>query len=267
MTLPPAKKRLFCFGFGYTAHALAAVVSPVGWEIIGTHRDSFYTTIPETTTHLLISIPPSDTGDSVLLHYKDALLKLPDLEWVGYLSTTGVYGNTEGAWVDESSPVCPPNLRLENRVLAEKQWLSCGDLPVHIFRLAGIYGKGRSALDNMQQGTARRIAKDGQYFSRIHVEDIAQILYASITHPNSGAIYNVADDFPCSQEEVVSFAAQLLQMEPPPLIPFHEAALSDMARSFYSSNRRVRNDKIKQELGVTLRFPSYKEGLTAILSR
>lgn len=255
----------FCFGLGYTAQALASLLVPQGWQVSGTHRNSFHTTLPASITHLLLSIPPESEGDIVLKHYREAIRQLPKLEWIGYLSTTGVYGDTQGGWVDETSPVNPPNTRSHYRVMAEQEWLA-EPLPVHIFRLSGIYGKGRSALDNIQNGTARRIDKPHQYFSRIHVEDIARVLLASILQPHPGAFYNLADDFPCPQEEVVRFAAELLGVEPPPLVPFEQAELSDMARSFYGSSRRVKNGKIKEELGVVLHYPSYREGLRALLN-
>lgn len=257
---------LFCFGLGYTAHILANNLTLQGWKIEGTHQDSFFSRkLSPEITHLLISIPPDQEGDIVLQYYKEQIQQLPALKWVGYLSTTGVYGDTKGEWVDETSVVNPPNDRLKNRVLAENQWLALGnEVPVHIFRLAGIYGKGRSALENLLAGNARRIDKKDQYFSRIHVEDIVQVLIQSMAHPSPSAIYNVADDEPCSQEEVVRFAAELLGVEPPPLVAFQEAELSPMARSFYSSSRRVKNNKIKQELGVNLYFPHYRAGLVAL---
>ncbi len=257
------KPHLFCYGFGYTAKALGALLSSQGWKVDGTHRDTFHQPLPLTVTHLLISIPPDVAGDLVLQHHRAAIQNLPSLRWVGYLSTTGVYGDSKGEWVDETAPLNPPNARLVNRVLAEQQWLDTG-LPVHIFRLAGIYGPGRSAFDKLIAGTARRIDKKGQFFSRIHVDDSAQVLVASIMQPHPGTVYNVADDYPCAQEEVIRYAAALLEVAPPPLISFEEAELSPMARSFYDGSRRVLNTKIKHELGVVLRFPSYREGLMAI---
>jgi len=251
--------RLFCFGFGYSASYFAKARP---WEsVYGTHRGDL--PLSETAraelakaTHILLSIPPDENGDIVLREDYEM-----NPEWLGYLSTTGVYGNTNGGWVDENSPVAPVNDRSAWRVKAEKQWLEKG---AHIFRLSGIYGPGRSAIDELKAGTARRIAKPNQYFSRIHVEDIAQILAASVAKPTPGEIFNCADDYPCSAAEVVEYTAKLIGVEPPPLVAYEEAELSPMARSFYASSRRVRNDKIKQILGVSLKYPDYKAGLGAI---
>ncbi|MCE3232857.1 MAG: NAD(P)-dependent oxidoreductase [Rickettsiaceae bacterium] len=216
-------------------------------------------------THVLHSVPPSGKGDIVFNYHFNELQNLPDLKWFGYLSTTGVYGDHDGAWVDENTPTNPFNDRSRWRADAEAAWLN-SDLPTHIFRLSGIYGPGSSAIDDVRNGTARRINKPGQVFSRIHVEDIAQILEASIAKPNTGSIYNCADDYPCPQAEVVEYAAKLLGVQPPPLIDFDKADLSPMARSFYSCNRRVSNQKIKGELGLELKYPDYKKGLGAIVS-
>jgi nucleoside-diphosphate-sugar epimerase len=275
---------LFCFGLGYTASTLAASLPKENWVISGTCRTEekcaqlkkqgynayHFNQIPpelfQTVTHILLSIPPSAEGDSVLLHYGKKLAALPHLQWVGYLSTTGVYGDHAGGWVDETTPVNPPNDRSHYRVEAENAWLASG-LPVHIFRLSGIYGPGSSALDNVRNGTARRIDKQGQYFSRIHVEDIARVLAASIAQPSPGEIYNLADDLPCAQEEVVAYAASLLGVELPPLVSFDQAQLSEMARSFYGSSRRVRNDKIKKQFQLDLKYPTYREGLQAIITQ
>jgi nucleoside-diphosphate-sugar epimerase len=186
--------------------------------------------------------------------------------WAGYLGTTGVYGDRQGGWVDESDFPAPSLARTKRRVAAEGHWLASG-LPVHIFRLAGIYGPGpgRNALESVRSGKARRIIKPNQMFGRIHVEDIATTLLASMNRPNPGAIYNVADDEPAPPQDVVAYAAGLLGVEPPPEIPFESAEISAAARSFYQDNRRVCNQRIKEELGVELGFPSYREGLKAIV--
>lgn len=282
------EKHLFCFGLGYTASLLAATLQSQGWHISGTCRNAekqqhliakgisaylFDGKTPSPTiaqalrqaTHILHSIPPESSGDAVLHCFGDVIKNMQRLEWMGYLSTTGVYGDHQGGWVDETTPLAPPNPRSAYRAAAEQAWLALG-IPVHIFRLSGIYGAGRSAIDALKSGTARRIDKPGQVFSRIHVEDIVQVLQASIAQPNPGSIYNLADDMPAPQHEVVAYAATLLGITPPPLQPFEQAELSEMAKSFYGSNRRVRNDKIKQGLGVTLKYPSYKEGLKHIVS-
>ena len=281
-------KRLFCFGLGYTALALARALAAEGWRIAGTTRDPakqarlagegfamhrFDRDRPleapasalAGATHLLTSIAPDEAGDPVLARHLADLRRCAGLAWVGYLSTTGVYGDRGGAWVDEAAAVAPSMARTRRRVAAEARWLASG-LPVHVFRLAGIYGPGRNALDAVRAGTARRIAKPGQVFGRVHVDDIVQVLRASMARPNAGAIYNVADDEPAPPQDVVAFACALLGVEPPPEVPYEDADLSPMARSFYADNRRVDNARIKDELGVRLRHPSYRQGLRALLA-
>jgi nucleoside-diphosphate-sugar epimerase len=218
-------------------------------------------------THLLVSIAPGEAGDPVLAHHLADLRRCADLAWVGYLGTTGVYGDRAGAWVDEADAVAPTMPRTRRRVAAEGHWLASG-LPVHLFRLAGIYGPGpgRNALDAVRAGTARRIVKPGQAFGRVHVDDIVQVLRASIARPNPGAVYNVADDEPAPPQDVVTFACALLGVEPPPEVPYEQADLSPMARSFYADSRRICNARIKRELGVRLHHPTYREGLRAILA-
>ena len=184
---------------------------------------------------------------------------------MGYLSTTAVYGDHQGGWVDESTPVNPQSVRAVQRVLAERQWLATG-LPVHIFRLAGIYGPGRGPFEKVRDGSARRIIKPGQVFSRIHVADIAATLLASIQRPDPGAIYNVCDDDPAPPEDVLSHAAALLGLPEPPAVAYDQADMTPMARSFYAESKRVRNDRIKTDLGLNLTYPSYREGLAALLT-
>jgi nucleoside-diphosphate-sugar epimerase len=213
-------------------------------------------------SHMLTSIAPDEQGDPVLdLHAAD----LEGVEWAGYLGTTAVYGDRQGGWVDEDTPIEPTLARADRRARAEAAWLGSG-LPAHIFRLAGIYGPGRNAFVNLKEGTARRIVKPGQVFSRIHVEDIATVLEASIGRPRPGAVYNVCDDEPAPPDQVVTHAAELLGVEPPPAQDYETAELSPMARTFYRDNRRVRNRRIKEELGVRLAYPSYREGLAALLA-
>jgi len=283
--------RLFAFGFGYSAQTLAARLATRGWQIAGTARDENNLTrlrsrgfqaVPFSgepgnaalvealrgSTHLLHSIPPGSEGDPVLAHYRGELSRLAALEWIGYLSTVGVYGDQEGRWVDEDAPTNPNSARTEARVEAERAWLAFGQetgIPVQIFRLAGIYGPSRSVFDKLKAGTARRVRKDGQVFSRIHVEDIANVLEASIAKPRAGAIYNVADDEPAAPGDVVAYAAQLAGVPPPPEVDFEAADLTPMARSFYEGSRRIANTRIKSELGVRLRYPTYREGLAALL--
>lgn len=215
---------------------------------------------------VLVSIGPDQNGDPVLRRFADGIAKSPSIKWIGYLSTIGVYGDHQGAWVDESAPLNPSHQRTENRVRVEKEWLALGERsgkPVQIFRLAGIYGPGRNAIRNLEE-RAQRIVKPGQVFNRTHVEDIAQVLLASMAKPRAGAIYNVCDDEPAPPQDVLLYAAELTGRTPPPEVPFEQAVMSEMARSFYADNKRVKNDRIKQELGVTLRYPTYREGLQAL---
>ena len=215
-------------------------------------------------THVLASAAPDAGGDPFLQAAGDALRAARPV-WVGYLSTTAVYGDHQGGWVDEATPVNPQSTRARQRVLAESQWLATG-LPVHIFRLAGIYGPGRGPFEKVRDGTARRVIKPGQVFSRIHVQDIAETLVASISRPNPGAIYNVCDDNPAPPEDVLAHAAHLLGLPEPPAIPYDEAEMTPMARSFYAESKRVRNSRIKDELGVRLNYPDYRAGLAAMLA-
>lgn len=284
--------RLFVFGYGYSAAVLATRLRAEGWHIAGTtrqpeKRDALAAAGIEAflfdrdrplddpaaaldgTTHLLLSVPPDGRGDPVLAHHAQHLADLRTLDWGGYLSTTGVYGDTKGEWVGEAAWLRPSGDRARRRVEAERGWLGLYrqyGVPLHLFRLPGIYGPGRSAIDSLRDGSARRIDKPGQVFSRVHVADIAGALMASMARPNLGAIYNVADDLPCPSHEVVAYAAGLLGVEPPPLVPFEQADLSPMAASFYADNRRVKNDRIKRELGYTLLHPDYRSGLDAQLA-
>lgn len=216
---------------------------------------------------VLVSIPPAGGSDPVLDRFSDALASAPRLRWIGYLSTIGVYGDAKGGWVDETSPTSSASARSRQRVAAEGQWLSLGErspASVRIFRLAGIYGPGRNALLRVADGSARRIVKPGQVFNRIHVADIAGVLMASIERPGRNAIYNVADDEPGPPQDVIAYAAELLGREPPPEVPFDEAEQTPMARAFYEDNKRVRNTRIKTDLGVRLRYPTYRDGLKAL---
>ena len=274
-------KTLLSLGHGYTASALAARLISLGWTVIGTCRDAARADRLRSqgvepllwpadlapalarASHILASAAPDAAGDPFLQAAGPAL-RAARPEWVGYLSTTAVYGDHQGGWVDEETPVNPQSARARQRVQAEGQWLGSG-LPVHIFRLAGIYGPGRGPFEKVRDGTARRIIKPGQVFSRIHVEDIAATLLASIARPNPGAIYNVCDDDPAPPEDVLSHAAALLGLPEPPAVPYDQAEMSPMARSFYAESKRVRNDRIKHELGVQLAHPDYRSGLAAML--
>ncbi|NPD14331.1 SDR family oxidoreductase [Xinfangfangia sp. D13-10-4-6] len=278
-------KTLLSLGHGYCARALAQRLLAQGWQVIGTTRDPgrmaeiaatgaepllWDTDAPATlqpalarATYIVHSASPTAAGDPFLTAWP--AIREARAEWVGYLSTTGVYGDTKGAWVDEDSPVLPARARSGERVAAERDWLATG-LPVHIFRLAGIYGPGRGPFEKIRNGTARRIMKEGQVFSRIHVDDIVQVLLASMARPRPGRIYNVCDDLPSSAAEVLSFAAGLLGLPEPEAVDFSEAKMGPLARSFYEECRRVRNTRIREELGVRLLYPDYHSGLRGILA-
>ena len=282
---------LLCFGLGFSARKMVKRLAEKGWAITATSRSKdgtaviealgyhglvfdgtapLHPTIFDGITHVLVSAPPDDDGDPVLRQFAAALAKRAiQFEWVAYLSTTGVYGDHGGGPVTEETPLTPDTGRGHKRLLAETQWRDLWrkhGLPVHIFRLAGIYGPGRNQLLSILHGTAKRIIKPGQVFSRIHVEDIATVLEASIARPNPGQAYNVCDDEACQPQDVVEYAAKLLECPVPPGMPFDEAMLSPMARSFYANSKRVVNSRIKQELGVSLAFPNYREGLQALAS-
>ncbi len=279
---------LLSLGQGYSAAALARRLG-CGWRIIGTTRSAEKAArlaregvepliwpgadlgaALAAVTHVLASISPDAAGDPVLAQHGEAIAAAaPHLDWVGYLSTTGVYGDHQGGWVDETTPLAPTTARGRQRVLAEGQWQALAErsgLPLHIFRLAGIYGPGRGPFEKVRNGTARRIIRENQYFSRIHVADIAAVLAASIARPNRGAVYNVADDDPAPPEDVLAEAARLLGLPLPPEVPFEDADLTPLARSFYAESKRVRNDRIKRELGVRLAYPDYRTGLRALLA-
>jgi nucleoside-diphosphate-sugar epimerase len=219
-------------------------------------------------THLVMSAAPDALGDPLLRYHASDIARSTSLAWIGYLSTVGVYGTAHGAWVDESCPLDPGSDRSRRRAAAERAWLDLAadtGKRVLVFRLSGIYGPGRSAIDSMRNGTARRIIKPGQVFNRIHVEDIALCVEAAIRRGGHHDIYNVTDDYPCPPQEVIEHAAELLGLPPPPAIAFEEAELSPMARSFYAENKRVSNARLKGDLGIRLRYPTYREGLAAVL--
>ncbi len=280
--------RLFCFGFGYSAEALAHILSGRILALSGT-RTSLSGSEPllkprlaafqgdtaserlrallPGTTHMLVSIPPDLEGDAVLRLLREEIAALPDLGWIGYLSTVGVYGDWQGQWVDETSPTRPKSERSLRRVQAERAWLDLGretGKRVQVFRLSGIYGPGRSVIDNLKAGTARRIVKPGQVFNRIHVDDIAQVLAAAIDSPSTHGIYNVSDDEPAPPEDGVAYAAELLGLPTPPAIAFEAAGLDGMAASFWSECKRVSNARVKADLGLELLYPTYREGLKAL---
>ncbi len=280
---------LLVFGHGYSGAALAARLIPKGWRVIGTTRDAGRVAAIAATgveplvwpgddlgpalaeaSCVLVSAGPDDDGDPVLREFAARISEVSDrIDWLGYLSTTGVYGDHGGGWVDEDTPLAPSTPRGAARMKAEAGWQAltrAAGLPLHIFRLAGIYGPGRGPFEKLRSGTARRIIKPGQVFSRIHIDDIAQVLEASITRPDPGAVYNVCDDDPAPPQDVIAHAATLLGLPLPPELDFETADLSPMARSFYAESKRVRNDRIKNELGVRLIHPTYRAGLAALLA-
>jgi nucleoside-diphosphate-sugar epimerase len=281
--------RLFVFGLGYSADAFVRRVSSRCETITATTRSEekaarlaergivpvlFDGTAPSEAvrealadaTHVLVSIAPGEAGDPVLAHHA-ADLAAARPNWVGYLSTVGVYGNHDGGWVDEETPCRPVSRRSRQRVEAEEAWLAFAaehDVPVQIFRLSGIYGPGRNAFMNFEKGTARRLIKPGQVFNRIHVEDIAGALEAAVHATPATRIFNVTDDEPAPPQDVITYAAELLGVAPPPEQDFETADLSPMARSFYGENKRVSNERVKRELGYTFRYPDYRTALDTL---
>ena len=277
---------LLSFGHGYSARALSRILLAQDWRVIGTTRNedkavglmndgiepriwpgADMAPALNGATHLLISAAPDDAGDPVLAALHDEIAaRASQFEWVGYLSTTGVYGDHGGDWVDETTPLTPSTKRGIARVQAESAWAAIPDLPLHIFRLAGIYGPGRGPFAKVRAGTARRIIKTDQVFSRTHVADIARVLAASIRNPNPSAVYNVCDNDPAAPQDVIGYAADLLGLPLPPAEDFETAEMSPMARSFYAESKKVRNGRIKNELGVELLYPDYRSGLKALLA-
>lgn len=281
---------LLCLGFGFCADRLAGSLDTSAWQIAGTTRDGQKAAqlaarghLPidpssedaladalKAASHILISASPAKGGDPFIAV---AEWVLPQREtppaWIGYLSTTGVYGVSDGSTVSETTPANPVLQRGRARLEAELAWTALAGrigAPISIFRLAGIYGPGRNAIEQLRAGTARRIVKPGQIFNRIHVDDIAQVLRASMANPAADGIYNVADDLPSPPQDVVAHAAALIGVAPPPETPFEEAGLSPMARSFYEENKRIDNRRLKTRLGVSLLYPDYRAGLAAILA-
>lgn len=277
---------LLTLGHGYTADALARQVIAAGgtvtaatrstekWESLaaqGYHAKLWHdikAADVQAATAILLSAAPKPDGDPVFNALPDVFRgPLPNLTWLGYLSTIAVYGNHDGAWVDETTPLTPTSQRGTYRVAAEEVWQSLTHLPVHIFRLGGIYGPTRGPFEKVRAGKARRIIKEGQFFNRAHVADIADALWASIHMPTEGEAYNITDNLPAPPQDVLSYAAELLNMPPLEDIPFETADMSPMGRAFYEENKRVRNDKLKNALGWTPQFPTYREGLEDILAQ
>lgn len=284
--------RLLVFGYGYSARRIGSQLTERGWVVTGTTRTRegadaiaqtgvtpliFDGTRPAAevpgalrfSTHLLVTVPPGEQGDPVLAHHSSDVLDADALEWIGYLSTTSVYGDRDGAVVDEDMPPDPTSERGRRRLEAEEGWRDVArelDVPLQIFRLAGIYGPGRSVLDRLRQGTARRLARPGLVFNRIHVDDVAGAVIAGIDRPNETGVFNVSDDLPTPPAEVVEHGAGLLGVEPPPSMSMEEAELSPAARSFYEENKRVDNRRLKRVLEYRLVHPTYRSGLLAVVA-
>jgi nucleoside-diphosphate-sugar epimerase len=282
--------RLFCFGLGYSAAVLSRRLAAKGWSIAGTAtdpekvkaltragyegfvfdgqaKDAGIAAALRSATHVLLSIPPGANGDPALVHFRDALKESPSLAWIGYFSSVSVYGDANGAWVDESSSASPRTERGRRRLSAENDWIALGqeaNKTVVVFRLPGIYGPGRSAIDQLNAGTARRIFKPGQVTNRVHVEDIATAVEAALNLRSGPHIFNVTDDLPAPPQDVIAYGAELLGVPCPP--PSDPQDLSPMARSFYAESKRVSNTRMKSELGVSLAYPTYVEGLKAIVA-
>lgn len=284
-------QHLLCLGHGYSARAVTALLKDDDvWTITGTARgeggvaalrtlgfgavqydgrnaEPALQDALATATHLLVSAGPDEAGDPLLRHHRQDVLTAPHLKWMGYLSTVGVYGDQAGAWVDETVPVAPGSLRSKLRAAAEAGWIEVAKeraCRLHIYRLSGIYGPGRSAVDKVLAGTARRIIKPGQVFNRIHVEDIAAAVMAGLAGRGTHAVYNVSDDEPAPPQDVIAYAAELLGRAVPPDVPFEASELGPMGRSFYNELKRIKNERLKSDLGVTLRYPTYREGLQAL---
>lgn len=283
---------LVCLGMGYCARAFAGrLTQRTGWRIVGTSRSQIgaqritdqgfegvvfdgFSCSPALAgavaeaSHILLAAPPDAEGDPALRVLRKEIARAEHLDWIGYLSTIGVYGDSGGGWVDEDTPTRPTHERTIRRRIAEDVWLDFGvqtAKAVQIFRIAGIYGPGRNVLEDLLAGSARRLVKPGQVFNRIHVEDITRSFLAAITRGRAGRIYNLTDDEPASVDDVLLHAASLLGVEPPTAVPFDAASVSSMLASFYADNRRVRNQRIKSELEVVLRYPTYREGLAQLL--
>lgn len=282
--------RLFCFGLGYCATELGRRLIEEGWTVAGTtaHAEKVERLVErgfepflfdgrealhdvadalQSATHVLLSIPPGAEGDPALRCFGDAIAASPSIRWIGYFSTVGVYGDAAGGWVDERTETRPGTLRGQRRVKAENGWIELAGASgkaLVIYRLPGIYGPGRSAIDQLKAGTARRIFKPGQFTNRVHVADIATAVEASIDLPPGVHIFNVTDDLPTAPQDVIAYGAELLGVPCPPATDPDDADLSSTARSFYIENKKVSNARMKAELGVKLAYPTYVEGLKSI---
>jgi nucleoside-diphosphate-sugar epimerase len=277
-------RHVFIAGLGFTGLRLARALIAQGSAVSGTMRDphrcallreegitAWPFPLPDPAlalqgiTHLVSTIPPGADGDPVLAAHGAVVRAAADLRWAGYLSTTGVYGDHGGGWVDEGTLPAPLSARSAHRLQAEQAWQGIG-VPLTVFRLPGIYGPGRSAFDQLRAGTARRIDRPGHVFSRIHVDDIVGALLAAMARPPGLGVINVVDDEPAEPRAVIEYACGLLGADLPPLTPFDAGQMTPMARSFWAESKRVSNARLKSALGYTLRYASYREGLQAILA-
>jgi nucleoside-diphosphate-sugar epimerase len=276
---------LLSIGHGYSAAGLAKrLLARTGWTVIGTTRTRSHVLRAQgvtplvwpdqplplaAATHLLTSVAPGQGGDPVLAAYGAELRQAKHLRWVGYLSTVGVYGDAQGGWVDEESANPAQSPRAIARLAAEAAWAevcAAAGVRLHIFRLGGIYGPGRGPFQKLRDGRAQRVIKPNQYFSRIHQDDIGQALDLAIQSDAGLRIWNLVDDLPAPPQDVLQHAAELAGLAIPPEVPFDQADLSPMARAFYADSKRVRNDRIKADLGLQLLYPDYDSGLRAILA-
>ena len=285
------KKKLFCFGMGYVASFFSEKLASIGWSISTTCRlkekqvqlkkkgfDAFLISsnsfvsnlekILEDVTHILVSIPPYDDGDPVIKHYKKQVSSMKNLEWIAYLSSTGVYGNHNGEWINEKTKPLPTNTRGKRRLLAEKQWLDAFEnhnISMNIFRLSAIYGPGRNSFLRIKEGREKRIIKKNLFFSRIHVEDVIGYLYESAKTMKVGGLYNVADDEPAPPQDITTYACNLLGVTPPPIEIYNEKIFSNKQGNFYLDSKKVSNRRIKEVLEYQLKYKSYRDGLKSIL--
>lgn len=294
-----ANPHLLVLGYGYSARRVGARCLAAGWRVSGTSRTPrgvreleeagiqgirFEAGDPggdgarlrealASASHLLVAHPPPEEGDRIPGEVREGVetgSRNRRLGWVGLLSTTGVYGDRGGGWVDETTEPRPGAPRTRRRLEFEEAWSGLAsrlDLPLQLFRVAGIYGPGRSPLDRVRSGRARRIVKEGSVFNRIHVDDLAGAVLAGMAHPEATGVFNLADGEPASSHEVLGYAAELLGVEPPPEVPWEEARLSPMGESFFAEDRRVRSRRVQEELGYRLLHPGYRQGLKAILDQ
>ena len=274
-------KKLLIYGYGYTASYLAESLNAENYLIIGSSREEeklnsdnkqirFINNslvnnylLKDDITHILVSVPPNDLGDIFIQNYKDIIIKNKNIEWIGYLSATNVYGDHNGELVSESSQTKPKTKKGINRLVAEKQWLeliSNFNLPIKIFRLAGIYGPNRNIKERMTKGLVKNIFKEGQFFSRIHVDDIANILNLSMNNITKNKIYNLADDFSCNLNVVIDYLCEKNSLIKPEQINFDDMSLDYKKESFFLENKRVDNSLVKKDLSINLKYPSFKEG-------